>query len=83
MARDDYTCAICDARCVELHVDHIIPFSAIMAKLKHEKGIERLFENAMDYELLWDETNCRTLCIECHKKTDSYLKRSAAKVIIQ
>jgi hypothetical protein len=74
LKRDDYTCQWCLKRGIKFQVDHIIPFAKIIDKLKFEQGIDNLYQKAMNYELLWDLNNGRTLCVECHKKTDSYLK---------
>jgi len=76
-ARDNYTCIWCGAtsgngKKVVLNADHIIPFSKIMEKLRFEQGVDNLFEKAMNYELLWDTNNGRTLCVDCHKKTDTH-----------
>ena len=54
--RDDYTCQICFVRGVEIHADHIKPFS--------------IFK-----DLRFDISNGRTLCVPCHKNTETYLKR--------
>jgi hypothetical protein len=81
LKRDDYTCQFCKSHGVKFHIDHIIPFSAIIEKLKFEQGIENLFEKAMNYNLLWEITNGRTLCIACHKKTDTYLNYNAKKYV--
>ena len=74
--RDDYTCVWCKQRGGKLNADHIIPFSKIMEKLRFEQGVDNVFEKAMNYDLLWDLNNGRTLCIDCHKKTDTYLRGS-------
>ena len=77
LQRDNYLCTICNMG-GNLQVDHIIPFSAIIEKIKFQYGIENILEQSMKSEcLLWDENNCRTLCIPCHKKTDSYLNPKA------
>jgi len=82
LARDNYTCAECLTRGNKLHVDHIIPFSAIIEKIKFQFGIENVLEQAMkDNCLLWDTNNCRTLCVPCHKKTDSYLNINARNYV--
>lgn len=62
--RDDYTCQGCGARsgngkAVVLHADHIKPFY--------------LYNGTNGYpDLRLDITNGRTLCIDCHKKTDTW-----------
>lgn len=71
--RDNFTCVWCKSnKSNTLEADHIIPFSKIIEKLKFEHGIDNLYEKAMSCELLWDINNGRTLCKECHKKTDTY-----------
>jgi hypothetical protein len=66
--RDDYTCQWCGVRgSVEIHPDHIKTFSSILK----ENNIKSLGE-AILCEELWNINNGRTLCIKCHKKTDTY-----------
>ncbi len=77
--RDDYTCVWCGKRGGILHVDHIIPFSKIIEKIKFEYGISEVYEKAMECKLLWDTNNGRTLCVDCHKKTDNYLVKQKYK----
>ena len=67
LKRDDYTCQICGKRGSELHVDHIKPFSLILK----ENNITSL-ELAINCEELWNLNNGRTLCVDCHRKTDTY-----------
>ena len=70
--RDNYTCQECWRRRkpwdrVILEVDHIIPFSQILIDYKIETQ-----ESAYSTDILWDESNWKTLCKECHKKTESH-----------
>lgn len=58
-----------------IHADHIIPFAVLMRRLKSHYGIDGLIERAVKSEELWDISNGRTLCIDCHKETDSYLSK--------
>lgn len=72
LKRDNYTCLDCWRKRkpwdrVILEVDHIIPF----AKILKDNKIESL-ESAYSIELLWDISNWRTLCKECHIKTESH-----------
>lgn len=70
--RDDFTCQICGVRSgngkrVDLNVDHIKLFAQII----QENNIKTVDE-ANDCEELWNINNGRTLCQECHRKTDSF-----------
>jgi hypothetical protein len=73
--RDDFTCVHCGNRGGKLHADHIKPFSLILK----ENNIKTLDE-AGCCEELWNINNGRTLCVECHKKTDTYLSKANKKV---
>lgn len=68
--RDDYTCQECGLRGVKLNAHHIKQFALILK----DNNIKTLKE-ALQCEELWDLKNGTTLCIDCHKKTDSFLKR--------
>ena len=59
LKRDNYKCPCGEEK--GLCVDHIRPFSFIMA----DNNI-RIFEEAMNCEELWDTNNGRTLCQDCH-----------------
>jgi len=74
--RDNFTCIECGQLGGKLCVDHIIPFSYILKKVKFELGEENLFQKCLNYTFLWDTNNGRTMCFECHKKTDTYLSGS-------
>lgn len=71
--RDDYTCRICGiksgcGKTVLLQADHIKSLGIIL----FENGILNV-PQAINCEELWDIKNGRTLCKDCHGKTDNYL----------
>lgn len=66
--RDGYTCQICNNRGGELNADHY-PIS--FAQIINVYNIKSL-EQAMQCDLLWNLRNLRTLCVSCHKKTETY-----------
>lgn len=68
--RDNYTCQNCSIRGGVIHADHIKPFAVIL----RENNIKSVDE-ALVCEELWNLNNGRTLCIDCHKKTESYLNK--------
>ena len=65
--RDKFTCQECDISGCELNADHIKSFSQII----QENKIKTL-EQALECEELWDIDNGRTLCVSCHRKTDTF-----------
>lgn len=70
--RDNFTCQWCKSK-KNLCVDHIKPFSAIL----NENNIETK-EQAIACKELWDTNNGRTLCHECHKKTETFIRGASA-----
>lgn len=66
--RDNYTCQKCEQVGGKLNVDHITPFSVIFAK-----NCISSFDEAMECEEFWNINNGSTLCLACHKKTDTFL----------
>ena len=67
--RDNYTCQECGER-GKINFDHYpISFSTFLHRLK----IKNLQEALLSKEL-WDISNGRTLCVPCHRKTDTYGK---------
>lgn len=82
--RDHYTCQDCSAKNgvgngeTILNADHIKPFALIL-----QESLIDTFEKAMICEQLWNINNGRTLCIDCHKKTPTYLNNSAIKSILK
>lgn len=73
--RDNRTCVWCGSK-EDIQADHIKPFSLI----RKQNKIETL-EQAIACNEFWDITNGRTLCLDCHKKTDTYLGK--AKKILE
>ena len=66
--RDNFTCQWCsDDRGGNLNADHIKPLSLLLQFYEITN-----FEQALICEEIWNINNGRTLCIECHKKTDTY-----------
>lgn len=65
--RDKYTCQECGISGTYLHVDHIKQFALILK----ENNINSLDDSYICNEL-WDINNGRTLCVPCHKKTETY-----------
>lgn len=68
--RDNYTCVECGEDKHYLNADHIIQF-ALLLRMNNIKTVEQ----AEACEGLWDITNGRTLCLPCHKLTDTYLNK--------
>jgi 5-methylcytosine-specific restriction endonuclease McrA len=69
LKRDDYTCQECGIRGGKLQVHHIKQFALVVKENKIS-----CLQEALDCNELWDYDNAMTLCIPCHKKTDTYLK---------
>jgi 5-methylcytosine-specific restriction endonuclease McrA len=65
--RDLWTCKECGKIGGELNAHHIKSFSLILV----ENQIKSL-EDSYSCSELWEIDNGRTLCVACHKKTDSY-----------
>lgn len=66
--RDNYTCVWCgDNRGGNLEADHIKPFILII-----RQNDIRTLQEALNCQELWDIENGRTLCITCHRTTDTW-----------
>ena len=68
--RDNFTCQICSkkrSKVVQINADHIVPF----AKIRDNNNISSL-EDALLCKELWDISNGRTLCVDCHRETDTW-----------
>lgn len=68
--RDNYTCQVCGEDKQYLNADHIIQF-ALLLRMHNIKTVEQ----AESSDALWDIGNGRTLCLPCHKTTDTYLNK--------
>lgn len=65
--RDDFTCVLCGISDHNVEADHIQKFVDII----RENSIRTLGQ-ANSCEELWNINNGRTLCVGCHRKTDTY-----------
>jgi len=69
--RDDYTCQKCRERGGRLNAHHLKSFSLIL----RENNVKTFLESLQCAEL-WNINNGQTLCIRCHKETDTYLNKT-------
>lgn len=65
--RDDFICIWCKDTSRNINADHIKAFSVILRENKISS-----IEEAEKCKELWDINNGRTLCVECHKTTETY-----------
>ena len=65
--RDNNTCVMCGITNVPLFVDHIISLVELLERYNIKSTKE-----ATKCEELWDMENGRTVCLPCHKTTDTY-----------
>lgn len=71
--RDNFTCVWCGFKSsggnfMPINADH---YPKRFSDICRENNIKSL-EEALNCEELWDINNGRTLCINCHKKTETY-----------
>lgn len=66
--RDNFTCVLCNKKGGYLEADH---YPKGFAEIFYEYKIKTL-EEAIECEEFWNINNGRTLCLDCHKKTDNY-----------
>ena len=66
--RDNYTCVACGEKGngTNLEADHIVPLSLLIEKMKI-----KTIDDALRSDI-WNIDNGRTLCKQCHLKTDTY-----------
>lgn len=87
--KDNYCCTQCGRRNgngynVYLEADHIVPFSFLFNKFisnNPEKNQDKLFELAIKDTMLWDTTNGRTLCRECHRETTTFSHKAKSFIL--
>ena len=73
--RDNYSCMDCGKKSSgDIEVHHLNP----LAKIIQENNITNI-EEAIKCEELWNINNGLTLCIKCHKKTDTYCNQRNGK----
>lgn len=72
--RDNYCCTKCGSA-KKLEVHHIVSFSKIMKEFKKSND-DHSVDSAFKYEPFWDYNNGITLCRECYKMTDNYLRNA-------
>jgi 5-methylcytosine-specific restriction endonuclease McrA len=61
----------CKDRGIKLNADHIVPLSFLIK----ENNIKTT-KDAIECDKIWNINNGRTLCVNCHKKTDTYLGKA-------
>lgn len=66
-SRDNFTCQWCGKRGSNLNADHIEAFSVLLDK----HGVDTV-QKALICADLWDISNGRTLCVSCHRKTETF-----------
>ena len=65
--KNKYICVFCGQKGGELQADHIKPLFRIL-----EENNIKTYEQALNCKELWDINNGRTLCVNCHRKTDTW-----------
>ena len=70
MERDNYSCVKCGVKNNRLHVHH----KKSDSQIRKEYDIKTV-EEAINCEALWEIDNGEVLCKDCHKKTDTYLRK--------
>ena len=82
LERDKFSCVECGATHTKYHVDHIKRFTDIFKEFLQKynqfspiEDKETLLRLSQTHEPFWDLSNGRTLCIPCHKKTETYLNK--------
>jgi len=72
--RDGYTCVLCTKK-GKVCADHIVSFLKVLLEEKVES-----YDQALESKRLWDVSNGRTLCYDCHYKTENYGFRAIKQI---
>lgn len=70
LTRDNFECTVCSSK-DNLQADHIKAFRIIL-----DQYDIRSLEDAYECEELWNINNGRTLCSDCHHKTETWGNRN-------
>jgi len=66
--RDEYVCQACsDSSGGNLNAHHVVSLSFLV-----KKNSIKTLEDAIKCKALWDISNGQTLCLDCHKQTETY-----------
>lgn len=65
--RDGFKCVWCNATNLQFNADHIRSFATLLKEYRITS-----IEEALKCNELWNVENGRTLCVNCHRKTDTY-----------
>ena len=68
--RDDFTCHHCGKRGGNVHAHHVVSFAHIMSE-----NYITSYDAAMECAELWNINNGITLCVHCHGKFESSLRK--------
>ena len=72
--RDGFKCVWCGNVSKAINADHIKKFADIIREC-NVKSVE----DSIGCEALWDINNGRTLCIDCHERTDTFRNKRPKK----
>lgn len=70
--RDNYTCQGCGKIGGYLEVHHIVSLADIVEPFVHIQDWNEFMDKVWKLPIMTDISNGKTLCIPCHKETDSY-----------
>ncbi len=78
LKRDKYTCQHCGEQPGRLHVDHIKSFAVILDENKILTT-----QDAVNCQELWKISNGKTLCVPCHRKTETWGYKTTKYLLTQ